>query len=183
MKNLPWKGGNFLCAIRNPPSRSARQSARNNEEFKSNIRPMNNAQLRIRIDSLQTQLSPDGKLSISGQCSFKFFDHAEHQVRSLLYRAYGQTAMSVQEVGVGSIFVASGYINVYKPNPEGEQLNPTTVFTIQRACYFQSMQDAITFSNNPSSSQSPAVTPASFATGQSNGNGSSNAISASPVLF
>lgn len=145
---------------------------------------MNNAQLRIRIDSLQSQLSPDGKLSVSGQCSFKFFDRAEHQVRSLLYRAYGQTAMSVQDVGVGSVFVASGYINVYKPNPEEGQISPTTVFTLQRACCLQPMQDAIAFSGSPISTQPPATVPPSEALAplaQSNRNG--NLVSASPAPF
>jgi hypothetical protein len=91
---------------------------------------MNNIQLKIRIDAIESNYTKDGTLVVNGTCSFKFYDNKENKVRPLAFQAYGQTAVSLNQSGVGSVQVISGRLNVYKPNQEHP--NHRCLLTIER---------------------------------------------------
>jgi hypothetical protein len=91
---------------------------------------MNNLQLKIRIDAIESSYTTDDSLVVNGTCSFKFYDNKENKVRSLSFQAYGQTAVSLNQSGVGSVQVISGRMTVYKPNQEHP--NHRCLLTIER---------------------------------------------------
>lgn len=91
---------------------------------------MNNIQLKIRIDAVEASYTKDGSLVVNGTCSFKFYDNKENHVRSLSFQAYGQTAVSLNQSGVGSVQVISGRMTVYKPTQEYP--NHRCLLTIER---------------------------------------------------
>jgi hypothetical protein len=91
---------------------------------------MNNIQLKIRIDAVESGYTKDGTLVVNGTCSFKFYDNKENQVRPLKFQAFGHTAVSLQQSGVGSVQVISGRMTVYKPTQEHP--NHRCLLTIER---------------------------------------------------
>jgi hypothetical protein len=91
---------------------------------------MNNIQLKIRIDAIEASYTKDGSLVVNGTGSFKFYDNKENQIRSLSFQAFGQTAVSLQQSGVGSVQVISGRMTVYKPTQEHP--NHRCLLTIER---------------------------------------------------
>jgi hypothetical protein len=91
---------------------------------------MNNIQLKIRIDAVEASYTKDETLVVNGSCSFKFYDNKENQVRPLKFQAFGQTAVSLQQSGIGSVQVISGRMTVYKPTQEHP--NHRCLLTIER---------------------------------------------------
>jgi hypothetical protein len=91
---------------------------------------MNNIQLKIRIDAVEASYTKDGTLVVNGTCSFKFYDNKQNQVRPLKFQAFGQTAVSLQQSGIGSVQVISGRMTVYKPTQEHP--NHRCLLTIER---------------------------------------------------
>ncbi len=91
---------------------------------------MNNIQLRVRLDSINESYTHDGKLQISGICSFKFYDKNELKVRPLYFITYGQNAVTLNQTGVNTIHLVSGRLNIYKPSEQNPNHQP--VLTIDR---------------------------------------------------
>ncbi|MBD3557514.1 hypothetical protein H6S82_01355 [Planktothrix sp. FACHB-1355] len=91
---------------------------------------MNNAQLRVRIDSLQASHTQDGTLNVSGQCSFKYYDRSGYKVRPLRFQAYGEAAVALNNGGVGAVHVVSGRLNIFKPNDTNP--NHQMLLTVER---------------------------------------------------
>ncbi|MBD2185552.1 hypothetical protein [Aerosakkonema funiforme] len=91
---------------------------------------MNNAQLRVRIDSLQASHTQDGTLNVSGQCSFKYYDRSGYKVRPLRFQAYGEAAVALNNGGVGAVHVVSGRLNIFKPNDNNP--NHQMLLTVER---------------------------------------------------
>ncbi len=92
---------------------------------------MNNAQLKVKIQTANPNYSTQGKLIVKGQCLFKFYDNKETHTEILNYQAYGQAAVTLNEAGVGSVFVLIGRINVYPPNEDN--INHLTIFNVDSA--------------------------------------------------
>lgn len=91
---------------------------------------MNNAQLRVRLDSLQASHTQDGTLNVSGQCSFKYYDRSGYKVRPLRFQAYGEAAVALNNGGVGAVHVVSGRLNIFKPNDTNP--NHQMLLTVER---------------------------------------------------
>jgi hypothetical protein len=91
---------------------------------------MNNIQLKVRIDAIESGYTKDGSLIVNGTCSFKFYDNKENKIRSLSFQAFGQTADSLKQSRVGSVQVISGRMTVYKPTQEHP--NHRCLLTIER---------------------------------------------------
>jgi hypothetical protein len=91
---------------------------------------MNNAQLRVRIDSLQASHTTDGTLMVSGEASFKYYDRGGFQVRPIPFQSYGEAAVALNNSGVGAIHVVSGRLNIFKPNDANP--NHRMLLTVER---------------------------------------------------
>lgn len=91
---------------------------------------MNNAQLRVRINSLQASHTQDGTLNVSGECSFKYYDRSGYKVRPLRFQAYGEAAVALNNAAVGAIHVVSGRLNIFKPNDTNP--NHQMLLTVER---------------------------------------------------
>lgn len=78
---------------------------------------MNNIQLKVKLFSVNTEyVGQDAKIVVSGKAKFQFYDKGNTQTRFIAYRSYGQSALFLQNAGVDSVHVVSGYLNVYPPN-------------------------------------------------------------------
>jgi hypothetical protein len=78
---------------------------------------MNNIQLKIKLIDLKAEfVGKDGKILVSGNCKFQFYDKGQNNVQSMGYRAFGQTALILQEAGKDSVHVISGSLNIEPPN-------------------------------------------------------------------
>lgn len=91
---------------------------------------MNNIQLKIRIDELQPRHDQDGKLTVTGSCSFKFYDKQQVHCRSLPFQAFGQSAVAINEAGVNGVHVISGRLTVTPPSDSSP--NHLVTLTIER---------------------------------------------------
>ncbi len=78
---------------------------------------MNNIQLKVKLVSVNTEyVGQDAKIVVSGKAKFQFYDKGNTQTRFIAYRSYGQSALFLQNAGIDSVHVVSGYLNVYPPN-------------------------------------------------------------------
>ena len=112
---------------------------------------MNNAQLRVRINSLQTNHTQDGTLTISGDSSFKYYDRGGFKVRSLRFQAYGEAAVTLNQGGVGAVHVLSGRLNIFKPNDTHP--NHQMLLTVERTVIVGESTD---FQSTSASAEVPA---------------------------
>jgi hypothetical protein len=86
---------------------------------------MNNATLKVRIESINPMHLPDGALQITALSAFKFFNKSEAKIKPLNIQAYGATALAINQAGIGSILIVSGRLSIYKPsdqNPNHQML-------------------------------------------------------------
>lgn len=120
---------------------------------------MNNAQLRVRINSLQTNHTQDGTLTISGDSSFKYYDRGGFKVRSLQFQAYGEAAVTLNQGGVGAVHVLSGRLSIFKPNDSHP--NHQMLLTVERTVIMGESTDFQSTSASaevPTSESVPTVT-------------------------
>lgn len=83
---------------------------------------MNSTVQRLRIASVNLVKEPEGKISASGTCQFKFYNSGEYQGASASYQAFGQAALRLQEAvqqGNGSaVVVVKGSIDILPPDAQ-----------------------------------------------------------------
>ncbi|NER49644.1 MAG: hypothetical protein F6J92_23715 [Symploca sp. SIO1A3] len=94
---------------------------------------MNSTTQKIRIDEVFTNYNPEGKLQLSGRCSFQFYERGEIQSGSLRFSAYGNCAVLLNEAGVGSVVIGTGRLNIASVEVEAGYKDKIATFTITSA--------------------------------------------------
>jgi hypothetical protein len=111
---------------------------------------MNNATLKVRIEAINPTHSQDGSLQVTANSMFKFFDKGEIKIRPLIIQAFGHSAVTINQAGIGSICLISGRLSIYKPtehNPSHQML-----FWVEKVILIKSgssVQNVVQFPQNP----------------------------------
>ncbi|MEM8777580.1 MAG: hypothetical protein AAGF26_01650, partial [Cyanobacteria bacterium P01_G01_bin.49] len=93
---------------------------------------MNNIQLKIKLVSVNTDLvGENSKIVVSGTAKYQFGGNNKTNTRQLAYRAFGRSALALQEAKQNSVHIISGSLNVYPPNDQNP--NHTLLLTINQS--------------------------------------------------
>ena len=122
---------------------------------------MNQATFYIVLIDFNSKTTQDNSLMVTGKCLFKFSDRNLEDKEIMGFHAYGQTAQSLIDAGVGSIHVVSGRLNIYKRDENN--LNPRLNLVIESAICFATNPEVETTSEPNQQDSSPTVAPVSEA--------------------
>ncbi len=93
---------------------------------------MNNIQLKVKLVAVRAEyVGKDAKIVVSGVAKFQFDDQGKMKARSIPYKAYGQTALALQNAVKDSVHAVSGQLNVFPPNDQNP--NHSMLLTINKA--------------------------------------------------
>ena len=122
---------------------------------------MNQATFYIVLIDFNSKTTQDNSLMVTGKCLFKFSDRNLEDKEIMGFHAYGQTAQSLIDAGVGSIHVVSGRLNIYKRDENN--LNPRLNLVIESAICFATNPEVETISEPNQQDSNPTVAPVSEA--------------------
>lgn len=100
---------------------------------------MNSTIQRLLLQDLNLVKSPDGKISASGVCQFKYYQAGEYQAGSARFQAFGQAALKLQEAK-GAVAIVKGSVDIISPNEE--RVNHQLIFRISHVLSFESAVSA-----------------------------------------
>jgi hypothetical protein len=93
---------------------------------------MNTITLRVRIDRFEKFASDKGSPILRGVMSFRFYDERTFKTRPIVFTAFGQSALTIEQAGIGGIHVIQGRLDIFPPSQDN--VNHQMMVTIDRAC-------------------------------------------------
>ncbi|WP_013325704.1 hypothetical protein [Gloeothece verrucosa] len=91
---------------------------------------MNNWQVTLTIDSLNSTYNEEGKITLHGTGKFQYYDNKEWMECPIAFQAWGNAALTIDNVGIDGMVMVSGKFNLFK---NSDELNPKMMLKVERA--------------------------------------------------